>query len=63
VNNDPGDPERYVVMLEQGGLSLPDESFYREEHFAPIRDAFVEHVQRMLELAGQSDGATRAADL
>ena len=60
VDNDPGDPERYVVLLEQGGLSLPDESYYREEHFAPIRDAFVAHVQRMLELAGVSDAAARA---
>ena len=60
VDNDPGDPERYVVMLEQGGLSLPDESYYREEHFAPIRDAFVAHVGRMLELAGVSDAAQRA---
>src|SRR5665213_1685509 len=60
VDNDPGDPERYVVLLEQSGLSLPDESYYREEHFAPIRDAFVAHVQRMLELAGVSDAAARA---
>jgi len=44
VDNDPGDPERYVTMLEQGGLSLPDESYYREEHFAAIREAFVAHV-------------------
>ena len=34
VDNDPGDPERYVTLFEQGGLSLPDESYYREEHFA-----------------------------
>jgi putative endopeptidase len=60
VDNDPGDPERYVTLLEQSGLSLPDESYYREEHFAPIRDAFVTHVQRMLELASVSDAATRA---
>ena len=60
VDSDPGDPERYVTLLEQGGLSLPDESYYREEHFAPIREAFVVHVARMLELAGLSDAATRA---
>ncbi len=60
VENDPGDPERYVTFIEQGGLSLPDESYYREEHFAPIRDAFVTHVQRMLELAGVSDPESRA---
>ena len=60
VDSAPGDPERYVTLLEQGGLSLPDESYYREEHFAPIREAFVVHVGRMLELAGVSDAATRA---
>ena len=59
VDNDPGDPERYVTLLEQSRL-LPDESYYREEHFASIRDAFVVHVQRMLELASVSDAATRA---
>jgi putative endopeptidase len=60
VDNDPGDPERYVTILEQSGLSLPDESYYREEHFAPIREAFVAHVGRMLELAGVGDAAAKA---
>ena len=60
VDNDPGDPERYVTLLEQGGLSLPDESYYREEHFASVREAFVGHVERMLALAGVGDAATRA---
>ena len=60
VNNDPGDPDRYVTFLEQGGLSLPDESYYREEHFASVRAAFVAHVERMLELAGVDDAATKA---
>jgi putative endopeptidase len=61
VDNDPGDPERYVTLFEQGGLSLPDESYYREAHFASIRDAFVIHVERMLDLAGRGDAAARAA--
>ena len=30
VDNDPGDPERYLVFLEQGGIGLPDESYFRE---------------------------------
>jgi putative endopeptidase len=60
VENDPGDPDRYVTFFEQGGLSLPDESYYREEHFASIRDAFIAHVQRMLELAGVSDAEARS---
>jgi len=60
VDNDPGDPERYLVFLEQSGISLPDESYFREEHFAPIREAFVGHNQRMFELAGFDDAPGRA---
>lgn len=55
VNADPGDPERYLVFFGQGAISLPDESYYREERFAGVRDAFVGHVQRMLDLAGLPD--------
>ena len=61
VDNDPGNPERYLVFFEQGGISLPDESYFREEHFAPIRAAFVVHIRRMLELAGVDDAEARAA--
>ncbi|MGN6795406.1 MAG: M13 family metallopeptidase [Streptosporangiaceae bacterium] len=60
VEPDPGNPQRYVVFFEQAALSLPDESYYREERFARVRDAFVRHVQRMFELAGLPD-ADRAA--
>ena len=60
VDTDPGHPERYLMFFEQGGISLPDESYYREERFADVRDAFAGHVQRMFELAGLPD-AERAA--
>ncbi|QNO37529.1 peptidase M13 [Protaetiibacter sp. SSC-01] len=52
VDNDPGDPERYLVFLEQAGLGLPDESYYREEKFAEIREAYLAYLERMLTLAG-----------
>ncbi len=55
VEPDPGNPQRYVVFFEQGAISLPDESYYREDRFAGVRDAFVCHMQRMLKLAGLPD--------
>jgi putative endopeptidase len=61
VDNDPGNPERYLVFLEQGGLGLPDESYYREEKFADIRAAYLSFVEKMLALAGVTDAAARAA--
>ena len=61
VDNDPGDPERYLVFLEQAGLGLPDESYYREEKFAGVREAYLAYLERMLTLAGFDKAAKRAA--
>jgi len=61
VDNDAKDPDRYVVVLHQSGLGLPDESYYREDRYADIRTAYVAHVERMLGLAGYTDGADQAA--
>jgi len=61
VDNDPGNPERYLVVIGQGGLSLPDESYYREEKFAPIREAYVAYLTKMLGLAGLDNTGGRAA--
>jgi putative endopeptidase len=52
VDNDAKDPDRYVVYLHQSGLGLPDESYYREEAYAAVRDQYRPHVARMLALAG-----------
>jgi putative endopeptidase len=61
VNTDDRDPSRYVVYLEQAGLGLPDESYYREEQHEAKRTAYVGHVERMLTLAGWPDPAGAAA--
>lgn len=60
VDNDPGNPERYLVFLEQGGLGLPDESYFREEKFAEVRGKYVSFLESMFTLAGL-DGASERA--
>ncbi len=60
VDNDPGDPERYLVFLEQSGIGLPDESYFREEKFADIRAAYLAHLERMLGMAFGGDAAAAA---
>lgn len=52
---DAGNPDRVLLYTGQGGLGLPDESYYREEKFAPIVAAYTAHVQKMFELAGVAD--------
>jgi putative endopeptidase len=46
------DSSMNIFHIGQGGISLPDEAYYREEQYQPIRDAFVAHVQKMGKLAG-----------
>lgn len=55
--------DRYAVYLAQGGLGLPDEAYYRDESFGPVREAYVGHVGRMLALSGMEEAdATAAAE-
>ncbi|MDF2665064.1 MAG: putative metalloendopeptidase [Microbacterium sp.] len=61
VEPDPGDPTRYVPVLYQGGISMPDESYYRLDNFAETRDAYRAHIERILDLAGVPDAADAAA--
>lgn len=60
VDNDPGNPERYVVFVEQGGISLPDESYYRSPEHAETVVAFVAHVQKVFALVGLEGAAEKA---
>jgi putative endopeptidase len=61
VDADAKKSDENVVYLTQGGLSLPDESYYREDSFAEVRTAYVAHVTKLLELAGLPDPAGAAA--
>ncbi|MFI6430482.1 M13 family metallopeptidase [Rhodococcus oryzae] len=60
VDTDAKDSTRYLVHLTQSGIGLPDESYYREDSYAETRAAYLDHVQKMLTLAGRPDPATDA---
>ena len=55
VDVDGKNSDRYLVNLIQGGLGLPDESYYRDEKFAEIREKYVAFLTRMFALAGHAD--------
>jgi len=55
VNTDAKQSDRYIVYILQGGLGLPDESYYRDPQFAKVREAYLAHVEKMLALAGVAD--------
>jgi endothelin-converting enzyme/putative endopeptidase len=48
VSTDDRQSDRYLFHLGQGGLGLPDESYYRDDKFAETRAAYVEHVTALL---------------
>ena len=60
VDGDPGDPERYIPVLLQSGLSLPDESYYRQDSFDETRAAYRAHLARLLALAEITDADAQA---
>ena len=52
VDTDDRNSDRYLVNVVQGGLGLPDESYYRDDKFAEVRTAYVGHLEKLLSLAG-----------
>lgn len=56
-------PDRYVPFLLQGGLGMPDRSYYLDPsaRMAEVRAKYTTHVAEMLKLIGFSDTAARAA--
>ena len=63
VAQDLDEPSRYAPFLLQGGLGLPERSYYLDpsESMAAVRAQYLAHVAAMLRLAGLPDAATRAA--
>lgn len=61
VNHDRRDSSRYLAELSQGGLGLPDRDYYflDDERSRQIREAYREHLVKVLTLNGD-DAATAA---
>jgi endothelin-converting enzyme/putative endopeptidase len=55
VDTDDRNSDRYLFHIVQGGLGLPDESYYREDKFAEVREKYVAYLTRLLELAEHDD--------
>jgi putative endopeptidase len=61
ISGDVKDVETNIAYIGQGGIGLPDEAYYTDSEFAEIRVAYVDHIQKMLEIAGISDASSHAA--
>ncbi|WP_127479363.1 M13 family metallopeptidase [Nocardioides pantholopis] len=61
VDTDSRNSDRYLFHLGQGGLGLPDESYYRDEKFAEVREQYVGYLARLFTLGEHPDpqGAAR----
>ena len=60
ITTDKDDPTINIAYLGQGGLSLPDEAYYRLEEHSSIRVALLGHIERILSLSGIDQPAARA---
>ena len=65
VGIDAKNPDRYLTVVYQGGLGLPDRDYYLKEDpkFQQLRTQYQSHLEKMLSLAGVSDAAAKAAQI
>ena len=61
VDVDGKNSDRMLFNVVQGGLGMPDESYYHDEKFAEIRGKYVAFLTRMFELVERPDAAAAAA--
>lgn len=57
----PHDSDARIMTFVQGGIGLPDEAYYREDSYAPIRDAYVSHLEKLASLASIGESSARVA--
>ncbi len=58
VDADPGDPTRYALFLNQDGIGLPDEEYYRLPNHAEKLAAYHDHINGSLTIAAISASAS-----
>src|SRR6185437_5119401 len=65
IGIDAKNPDRYLTVVHQGGLGLPDRDYYLKDDpkFQEIRTQYQAHLEKMLSLAGVSDAAAKAAQI
>ncbi len=58
VDQDEKDSSRQIAEIFQGGISLPDRDYYLVDspHFKQIRAQYIEHMEKMFTLAGDTPG-------
>ena len=62
VGQDRKASDRYALTISQGGLGMPDRDYYlsTDPKLAETRTKYLQHVQNVLELAGEPNAAPRA---
>ncbi len=61
-DSDPGNPNRYLIFVGQGGIGMPDEEYYRLDEHGDTVANYRRHIEHMFELVGYED-ADEQADL
>lgn len=57
------DATQNIAYLGQAGTGLPERGYYFDEDKAEIREAYLQHIERMLSLAGEKSAARKAAEV
>jgi predicted metalloendopeptidase len=65
ITIDQKNPDRYMVVVTQSGLGLPDRDYYLKDDavYAALRAKYVAHIGRMLTLAGEPNTAAQAQSI
>ena len=63
VDTDHTNSSKYILYFMQSGLSLPDEAYYREDDYQPIRVALVDHISKMAQISGLEIDGQSVLDL